>query len=102
MTAFVDTCYYLAVVNPRDPLHPAAEALGRQLDDEFLTTEYVLLEVANSLSRPVDRPVFVRLMDQLAADEGTIRDWTVSASAAGQPVLRRTTVHGLNHSGLIR
>jgi predicted nucleic acid-binding protein len=67
-TAFADACFYIAAVNPRDELHERASALMRSFRGRSVTTEYVLIEVGNELSRSGDRPVFLDLMDTLQAD----------------------------------
>lgn len=48
---FVDTWYYLAVFNPKDPLHGMATSWSRRSRRPFVTTEYVLLELGNALSQ---------------------------------------------------
>ncbi len=55
---FVDTSYYVAAVNPRDALHPAALSLARTFAGQMVTTEFILLEVGNWLGRSGDREVF--------------------------------------------
>jgi uncharacterized protein len=71
MTRFVDASYYIAAVNPRDSLHAAAYDLASRLEPDFITTEYVLLEVANWLADAGDRAVFLRLYAQLREDLNT-------------------------------
>ena len=53
---FVDTGYLLALLNPRDELHERAQAWAGSVSESLLTTEYVLWELVNSLSMPIDRP----------------------------------------------
>jgi len=36
---FVDTAFYIALVNPRDSLHASAADLGQRLHGELVTTE---------------------------------------------------------------
>jgi predicted nucleic acid-binding protein len=67
-TVFVDTSFYVAFVNPRDPLHEAASEFILNYAGKSLTTEYVLLEVGNSLGRAGDRRVFVNFMISLRRD----------------------------------
>jgi predicted nucleic acid-binding protein len=69
--AFVDTAFYIALVNPRDSLHASAAELGQRLDGAFVTTEYVLIEVGNWLARTADRPLFLQLPGALQADAAT-------------------------------
>ena len=46
---FVDTSFYVALVNPRDTLHARAMELAGRFSGPFMTTEYVLIETANFL-----------------------------------------------------
>ena len=69
MTAtFADTFYYLALLNPRDQAHGAAVAIGATLSGGLVTTRAVLIEVADALASPAERPKFLAL---LAAFEGS-------------------------------
>ena len=65
---FVDTSYYVAAVNPRDAMHRGALEFARSYTGPMLTTEFVLIELGNWLSRSGDRVVFVDLVQQLRAD----------------------------------
>lgn len=49
---FADTFYFLALLNQRDPAHQRAIAAAKETDRTFLTTEFVLLELADALSKP--------------------------------------------------
>lgn len=52
---FVDTVAWIALVNTRDSLHENAKEVFtnlRKQDYKFVTTEFVLLEFANTLSAP--------------------------------------------------
>jgi predicted nucleic acid-binding protein len=63
---FVDTTFFLAILDHRDSLHPRAIAWAAHLaTEQKLTTEYVLLEVVNSLSRTPDRPRAIRFLQSL-------------------------------------
>jgi predicted nucleic acid-binding protein len=53
---FVDTGYLLAVLNPRDELYDRAQRWAAAIREPLVTTEYVLWELVNTLSDPVDRP----------------------------------------------
>lgn len=49
---FVDTVAWIALANTRDSLHSRAREIFDQLwgdDSQFLTSEFVLLELANAL-----------------------------------------------------
>jgi predicted nucleic acid-binding protein len=67
-TIFVDSFYYLALLNPRDAAHARAIAASAGLSGRLVTTAYVLTEVADALSAPRDRPRFLALLDTLEAD----------------------------------
>ena len=60
---FADTFYYLALANPHDESHDRAKAFTRTLRRRIVTTEFVLLEVADAMSLPKSRPAFLRLLD---------------------------------------
>jgi hypothetical protein len=53
---FVDTSFLLVVLNPRDTLHPRAQARAASIVESLLVTEYVVWEMMNGLSLPADRP----------------------------------------------
>lgn len=60
---FADTFYYLALANPHDESHERAKAITRSLQGGIVTTEFVLIEVADAMSLPESRPAFLRLLD---------------------------------------
>jgi predicted nucleic acid-binding protein len=68
MPVFADTFYYLALLNPADHMHARAVALTNQLTEPMVTTDWVLTELADGLSRPPARAVAVRFMDALRDD----------------------------------
>ena len=53
---FVDTSFLLALLNPRDSLHSRAQTWAETITGSLLITEYVICELVNGLSMPVDRP----------------------------------------------
>jgi predicted nucleic acid-binding protein len=55
--AFADTFYFLALLNERDAAHERAID-ARAPDQTFVTTEFVLLELADALSKPPLREEF--------------------------------------------
>lgn len=72
MTAvFADTAFYVAAVNPRDELHAAATALLTTFAGKIVTTEFVLVEVANFFCKAGSRTVFVDLLADLRSGEET-------------------------------
>jgi hypothetical protein len=53
---FVDTGFLLALCQPGDALHARAKAWLAAIKDPLLITEYVVWEMVNGLSKPIDRP----------------------------------------------
>jgi uncharacterized protein len=53
---FVDTGYLLALLSPGDELFTRAQRWAEVVQEPLLTTEYVVWELLNSLSDPIDRP----------------------------------------------
>lgn len=52
---FADTFYFLALLNRRDPHHERAVTASRIPDLRIVTTEFVLLELADALCKPNGR-----------------------------------------------
>src|SRR5258708_2975745 len=65
---FADTFYFLALLNPRDQAHSWAIAASTGLHGKIITTDYVLVEVADAFSRPLDRPRFLSLLELLRSN----------------------------------
>lgn len=61
---FIDTSYFLALVNSRDKYHAAAA----QVTPPFITSEAVLFELGNALSRPPYRLLGIHALRQIRAD----------------------------------
>jgi predicted nucleic acid-binding protein len=53
---FVDTGYLLALLSPGDELFERAQHWASSVHEPLITTEYILVELLNSLSAPIDRP----------------------------------------------
>jgi predicted nucleic acid-binding protein len=68
---FADTSFYVALNSRRDSLHSLAVECIRQLRVSVITTEFVLLELANFFRRPGDREKFVDFELSLRADAFT-------------------------------
>jgi predicted nucleic acid-binding protein len=62
---FADAVYFLALVNPADQLHHSATQLSLEHLGPMLTTEFVLTEVGDGMSRPANRSRFAQLMRTL-------------------------------------
>lgn len=68
MPIFVDTAAWIALLNISDALHPRAEQLMNEVLQQktlLLTTEFVLLEVADALSTPAIRVKTVNFINGL-------------------------------------
>ena len=68
LKVFVDTAAWIALVNTRDSLHSRAQQVIRGLREQnalLVTSEFVFLEVANSLSAPAFRTQAIELIDGL-------------------------------------
>lgn len=70
MTLFADAGFYVALLNPRDRYHDTAHAMASQYDRDIVTTEYVLMEVGNLLSRS-SRNTFVAFYRELKVHPNT-------------------------------
>jgi len=68
---FGDTAFYVAFQNRRDSLHARAVALAAGLTAPIVTSEFVLIEVANFFKRPGDRAWFTAFDSALRADDAT-------------------------------
>jgi len=68
---FADTSYYVALMSEHDQHHADALAHSQAFYGEIITTDFVLVEVGNWLSRTADRPAFLRLLESLRADPQT-------------------------------
>lgn len=75
---FVDTGYLLALLNPRDQFHPRALAWADAVAEPLVVTEYVLWEMLNGLSSPVDRPKAHAALDEIR----TSSDWDLIAASS--------------------
>ncbi len=62
---FADSAYFYALTMPQDEHHEAALKWSRRSRDRLVTTEYVLIEVANSLCSPPTRGLFAKLTHAL-------------------------------------
>jgi uncharacterized protein len=59
---FADAFYYFALVDPSDPAHGRAREFTAAHPGKYLTTDWVLVEVADGLARSADgRKAFRRL-----------------------------------------
>ena len=67
--SFGDTSYVVALLVPKDMNHLAAHHLASASRSAIVTSEYIVVEVANLLSRRVTRTLFERFALALDGDE---------------------------------
>ncbi|MEX2093339.1 MAG: PIN domain-containing protein [Pirellulales bacterium] len=70
-TAFADSAFYVALLSVRDDLHEKAKLLAQSWESSVVTTEYVLLEVANYIRGSKSHEKFGELLNHLLADRHT-------------------------------
>ena len=76
---FADTSFFVALLNPRDALAASARQAALKYPVPVVTTEFVLIEVANFFSRPTSRDGYAEFVSKLQTDPQTK---IVSASSA--------------------
>jgi len=76
---FADAFFFLALMNKRDSSHQKAVELIDTLPGPIVTTQWVLVEVADAFCEPRDRGLFVKLLELIDADN---RIQVISASNA--------------------
>jgi len=67
---FIDTSYFLALVNSRDKYHQIANRVAREVLPPFVTSDAVLFELGNALAKPPHRALAVFALQQIRADVG--------------------------------
>ena len=65
---FADTSYSVALLNPGDEFHLQAREQTEAIAGQLITTEWVLLELANYLRKTENRHLFVALYEDLNSD----------------------------------
>lgn len=68
MTVFADTFALIAWLNPQDDAHAEVAAYLGKFTGRLLTTEWVLVELADALSMPSARPTVVAFLQAVRAD----------------------------------
>jgi predicted nucleic acid-binding protein len=71
-SVFADTFYFLALLNAKDAKHEEAWEISRQRRQRLVTTGFVLIELADGLSRSARRHVFSVLLDELRNESENI------------------------------
>ena len=67
---FADSGFFLSLVEPRDALHGRARAWALAVAEPLLLTDYVLLEIVNSLSTLADRHKVPGLVSHVRSSVG--------------------------------
>jgi hypothetical protein len=49
---FADTSFYIALVRPEDENHRSSSEFDRHFDGQYITSEFVLIELGNWLADP--------------------------------------------------
>lgn len=75
---FVDTGYLIAVARKGDTLHRCALAWAQAVSEPLITTDYVVCEAFNGLSRLADRPRIHALYDRITRSSS----WEIVAASA--------------------
>src|SRR5439155_22140444 len=65
---FADTFYYLALLNPQNDAHTKAAEFTEQFPGRMLTTDWILTELADGLSREPSRAALVSFIEGQRAD----------------------------------
>ncbi len=65
---FADTSFYIAATSPKDEAHALATEWMQRHSDAVVTTDFVVIELANFFSRATDRGTFEALHHYLTAD----------------------------------
>jgi hypothetical protein len=68
---FIDTGYLIALIRKKDACHTVALEAATSYTGPFLTTDLILVELANSLSKPPYRKTAVAVIEKIQADSNT-------------------------------
>jgi predicted nucleic acid-binding protein len=80
---FADTFYFLALLNPHDAAHREAIRFAAELGGRLVTTDWVVVEVADALAGPAQRPGFLALWAEIHEHPA------IEIVAADRPLLTR-------------
>lgn len=69
---FVDSFYFLALLNPGDAAHTWAVEFAEDFDGQFVTATSILIDVADALSHPSLRHLFSQLSVEIAANSNIV------------------------------
>lgn len=68
---FLDTSYLLALIRKNDARHEAALTASAIHSGPFITTDLVLVELANCLAQPPYRATAVAIIEKIRSDRNT-------------------------------
>ena len=71
LSIFIDSGYLIALIRKRDKFHSVALEAAELYPGPFLTTDLILMELANSLSQPPYRKAVVTVIEKIQADNNT-------------------------------
>jgi predicted nucleic acid-binding protein len=66
-TVFADTHYFVALFNPRDQDHAKATAFTQSFGGRMVTTDWVIVELADAFAQQPNRDKFVAIFQSLRA-----------------------------------
>lgn len=67
LSVFIDSSYFIALIRKRDKFHPPALKAAELYSGPFLTTDLILMELANSLSKPPYRKTVVTVIEKISS-----------------------------------
>jgi predicted nucleic acid-binding protein len=62
---FADTFYFLALLSADDSAHKVAWRYAAELGSRIVTTDWVVIEIADALSSPAQRGAFLALWEEI-------------------------------------
>lgn len=81
---FVDTAFWIALIDTKDQYHQQAYDWSNRIEGRLITTQAVLLETANTFSRPAWRQPAIALIEHLSNRQDiTIVPFTEASWRAG-------------------
>lgn len=67
-TVFADTSFYIALVNRRDEHHQKARQFAADYEGDFVTSAWIVEELADYLCDAPNRPLFLSMYEELRQD----------------------------------
>jgi len=71
---FLDTSFSIGLVSPKDQIHEKAIAWSEKIENSkipIVTTQVILLEIGNALSKSFFRQIGIGLLENLESDSNT-------------------------------